>query len=65
MMLDRERNKGENHISYYIKQWNIKGSFDILNDISEHVSLVKLMNRIGNVNHAVIIVVKLIFDSNY
>ena len=41
------------------------GSYDILKDISEHVTLVQLMNSLGNVNHAISAVGYWIFDSNY
>ena len=37
----------------------------ILNDISEYFTLVQLMDTVGNVTHAVSIVGKCIFDSNY
>ena len=42
-----------------------KGYFNILNNISEHVILVKLMDYIGNVNHVISVVGYGIFDSNY
>ena len=41
------------------------GSYDILSEISEHVTLVKLMDYLGNVNHAISVVGYWIFDSNY
>ena len=41
------------------------GNFDILNNISERVTLVKLMDSLGNVNHAVSLVWEWISDSNY
>ena len=37
----------------------------ILNDISEDVTLVQLMESLGNVSRAIIIVWNWIFDSNY
>ena len=40
-------------------------AFDILNDMSETVPLVQLMELLGNVNHAISIVGYCIFDSNY
>ena len=40
-------------------------SFNILNNISEHVTLVQFMDSIGNVNHAVSVVGSWIFDSKY
>ena len=42
-----------------------KYSFGILHGISENVTMVKLMDTVGNVNHAVIIVGYWIFESNY
>ena len=36
--------------------WKKNDAFDILNDISEDVTLVQLMDSLGNVNHAIIIV---------
>ena len=42
-----------------------QGSFDILRDIIENVTLVKLRDSVGNFNHLVSIVRCWIFDSNY
>ena len=42
-----------------------KNPFDILNDIIENVTLVQLMDSIGNVNHDIIIVDYWTFDSKY
>ena len=63
-MLNRAQNKVDQRLSYNIKQNNIKGNFDMINYISEHVTLVKLMGKPGNMNHAVIINGNWIFDSN-
>ena len=41
------------------------GSYDILTDISKNVTLIRLMDSLGNVNHDIIVVVCWIFDSNY
>ena len=41
------------------------GSFKILTDISEHVTLVQLMDYLCNVNHAISVVGYWIFGSNY
>ena len=40
-----------------------KGAFDILNDISENVTMVQLMNTIRNINYAISIVYHWLFDS--
>ena len=39
--------------------------FDILTNISEHVTLVQLMDSLGNVNRAIFVVGYWILDSNY
>ena len=39
------------------------GSYDILKDISEHVTLFQLMNSLGNENDAISVVEYWIFDS--
>ena len=41
------------------------GYFDILTDISEHVTLVQLIDSLGNMNHVISVVGYCIFDSNY
>ena len=45
--------------------WKKNDAIDILNDISENVTLVQLMDSYGNLNHAISIVGHCIFDSNY
>ena len=42
-----------------------KGIFEVFNDIGEHVTLVKWIDTIGNLNHAVTIAVCWIYDSNF
>ena len=37
-------------------KYNKKGYCDIMKDISEHVTLVQLMDYLGNVNIAIIVV---------
>ena len=63
--MNQAQKKVEQHLNYMIKQWEIKGSFDILNYITEHVTLFQLVDTVGDVNHAVIISGNWIFDSNY
>ena len=50
---------------FIITLGNKKFQFEILHEISEHFTLVQLMDSVGNVIHAVIIVGYWIFDSNY
>ena len=48
--------KGEPKVHYSLKKYRKKGSYDILTDIGEHVTLVQLMDYLGNVNHAISVV---------
>ena len=48
-----------------MKVWKKNDAFDILNDISLNITLVKLMDSLGNLNHAISIVGNWIFYSNY
>ena len=57
--------KGEPKVHYGLVKYKKKGSYDILTDISEHATLVQLMDYLGNVNHAISVVGCWIFDSNY
>ena len=57
--------KGEPKVHYSLVKYNKKGSYDIMKYISEHVTLVQLMDYLGNVNHAISVVGYWIFDSNY
>ena len=62
IILDKEINKGYQSLHYKVKQWKVKGIFDILGDTSKNVTLVKLMDTVGNMNHAVNIVEKWIYS---
>ena len=64
-MKNRRRIKGEQNLKYNRTIWKKNDAFDILNDISEDVTLVQLMDSLGNLNHDISIVGHLIFDSNY
>ena len=50
---------------YSLRKYKKKGSYDILADISENVTLVQWMDSLGNVNNSISIVGYWIFDSNY
>ena len=50
---------------YNLIKYKNKGRYKILEDISKHVTIVQLMYSLGNVNHAISVVGKWIFDSNY
>ena len=55
-MSNRRKIKGEQNLGYNLTIWSENDAFGILNDISEDVTLVKLTESLGNVNHAIIIV---------
>ena len=64
-MKNRRKIKGEQILQYNMMIWKKNYDFDILNDISEDVTLVHLMESLGNVNYAISILGYWIFDSNY
>ena len=41
---------------YSLREYNKKAYYDIMTDISEHVTLVSLIDYLGNVNHAISVV---------
>ena len=61
----RRKIKCEHNLQYNLTIWKKNIDFDNLNDISEDVTLVQLMDSPGNVNHDISIVGNWIFDSNY
>ena len=50
---------------YNLIKYNKKGLYKFLENISENVTLVQLMDSLVNVNHAISAVGYWIFDSNY
>ena len=52
------RKSGEKYLCYKLEHWKKTGTFDILNNINEYLTLVKLMDSLGNVNHSVNVAVK-------
>ena len=64
IMVDKSRNPGEQRLHYKLEKMNRTGTFDILNNTSEHVTLLQLMDSLGNVNNAVSVVGMWIFDPN-
>ena len=65
IMVDQGKNKGEKCLRYKMETWKEKGTFLYYENISEHVTLVQLMDQLSNVNNAVSLVGKWIFDSNH
>ena len=62
-MKNRRRIKGEQNLQYNMTIWKKNDVFDIKSDISEDVTLVQLMDSIGNANNNISIVGHWIFDS--
>ena len=56
--------KGKPRVYYSLRRYKNMSSYDILIDISEHVTIFQLMGSLGNVNHDIIVVGYWIFDSN-
>ena len=57
--------KSEQNLRYNLTTWRENDAFYILNDINENVTLVHLMDSIGNLNRDISIVGRWIFDSSY
>ena len=57
--------KGEPKVHYSLVKYKQTSSYNILKYISENVTLVKLIDSLGNVNHGISVVGYWLFDSNY
>ena len=64
-MKNKKRNKGETNVHYSLIKYKQKGTYNILKESSENVTLVQLMDILVNMNHAINVVGHWIFDSNY
>ena len=56
---------GKQVLYYNLKNYKQKNSFNILNNMGENVTLVQLLNYLGNGNHSISVVGYWIFDTNY
>ena len=65
IMSNRRKIKGEQNLIYNLTIWSKHDAFYIINEISEFFTLVKLMDSLGNANHAISILGHWMFDSNY
>ena len=65
ILKNEKKMKGGPKVHYSLLRYNSKGYYYILKDISEHVTLVQLMDSLGNLNHAISVFGSWIFDSNY
>ena len=64
-MVDRERIKCEQCLSYKLEQYKKIVSYYILNNISLHVTLVQWMDSLFNANNEVSVFENWIFDYKY
>ena len=44
----------DQQLCYKLEQWKKIGTFDIMNNNSKYVTLIQLMDSVGNVNHALV-----------
>ena len=65
IMLIRKINKGEARVHYKLIKSKKMDDYKFLEDISANVTLVKLMDSLENVNHAISVVGSWISESNY
>ena len=56
IMLNNKINKGEARVHYKLLKYKKMVDYKILKDISANVTLVQLMDSLGNVNHAISVV---------
>ena len=64
-MSDKSQKKGARRLKYSFKKRKKNIPFDILNNISEYVTLVQMKDSRGNVNCAVSVVGDFIVVSNF
>ena len=64
-MSNKRGKKGEQNLRYNLTIWRENDTFDILNDISENVTLVQLMVSQWNLNHAISILWHWVSYYNY
>ena len=64
-MQNKKRNKGETRVHYSLMKYKKMGDYKILEDISANITLVQLMDSLGNMNQAISVVGSWISDANY
>ena len=65
ILKNKKVNVGEARVHYNLIKYKKMREYKTLEDISANVNLVQLMDSLGNVNHAISVVGKWIYDSNY
>ena len=64
ILKNKKINKGEPKVQYSLIKYKQTGTYNILKDISETFTLVRLMDSLGNLNRSISGVGYWIFDSN-
>ena len=62
ILKNKTKNRGEAKFHYNLIKYKKKVHYKILEDISENITLVQLMDSLGNVNHAFSVVGYCIFE---
>ena len=65
ILKNQKRVKSDYKFYYSMQEYRKNGSFNILNNIFEQVTLVQLIYFVGNVSHAISVFGYCIFDLNY
>ena len=65
ILKNEKKLKGEPRVYYSLGKYKKMGYYDIMKYISEHVTLVQLMDYLGSVKHSISVVGYWIFESNY
>ena len=65
ILKNKKRNVGEARVKYNLIKYKKMHEYKTLEDISENVMLVQLMDSLVNMNHDISVVGNWIFDSNY
>ena len=65
ILKNKRRHEVEVRMHYNLIKYKNMHEYNILEDISANVTLVQLMDSLGNVNHAISVFGNWIFESNY
>ena len=65
ILIKKKIDIGEARVHYKLMKYNKMREYKNIEDIIENVTLVQLMDSLGNENHAISVVGNWIFDSNY
>ena len=65
ILKNKKINIGEPKVHYTLTKYEKMREYKVLDDISADVTLVQLMDSLGNVNHDISVFGNRIFESNY